>query len=226
MVTSITFPRPDGQGCSGNYSEPAAENRVPGVVVIQEWWGLNDQIKGVADQLVEEGYRVLVPDLYNGKVTLEEAEAQHMMNELDFESATVHDIRGAVQYLQQSSPRVAVMGFCMGGILTTLSAMYVPEVNAAICWYGIPPEEAGDPGTIEIPFQGHFGLQDLFFPPEQVDAFEVRLKAGNVNHELYRYPDAQHAFGNETNDSYNPEAKQQAWERSLVFLSEHLVHLS
>ncbi|MBD1865881.1 dienelactone hydrolase family protein [Cyanobacteria bacterium FACHB-471] len=221
MGEIITFQRPDRQTCSGYYAEPADQSNAPGVVVIQEWWGLNDQIKGVANQLVEQGYRVLVPDLYRGKVTLEEAEAAHLMNELDFGDAATQDIRGAVQYLHQGSSKVAVLGFCMGGALTVLAAVHVPEADVVISWYGVPPAEAADTRTIGIPFQGHFAQQDSFFPTEQVDDLEARLKEGNVNHELYRYQ-AQHAFGNENNDSYDPEATKLAWERSLNFLSQHV----
>ena len=215
----ITFQRPDRQDCAGYISSP--KNGAPGVVVIQEWWGLNEQIKGIADRLSNNGYRVLVPDLYQGKVTLESAEAEHLMSNLDFGDATTQNIRGAVQFLKQQSSEVAVMGICMGGALTVLSAVHIPEVDAAVCWYGVPPQEAGDTRTISSPFQGHFALEDVFFPSEQVDALEANLKAGNVVHEFYRYQ-AQHAFANENNDSYSAEAFQQAWARTLSFLSKNL----
>ncbi|MGF1536864.1 MAG: dienelactone hydrolase family protein [Elainellaceae cyanobacterium] len=221
MGEMITFKRPDAKSCSGYYAEPEGGGSAPGVVVIQEWWGLNDQIKGVADQLAANGYRVIVPDLYRGTVTLEAAEANHMMEELNFADAATQDIRGAAQYLNTQGTKVGVIGFCMGGALTVLSAVHVPELDAAVCWYGVPPEEAGDPRTISIPFQGHFAQNDSFFPPEQVNDLEARLKEGDVQHELYRY-EAEHAFGNENGESYNPEAKQQAWTRSLAFLSAHL----
>ncbi len=223
MAETITFQRPDGKSCSGYYAEPENDGSdAPGVVVIQEWWGLNEQIKGVANQLVDVGYRVLVPDLYKGEITLEAAEAQHKMESLDFEEATQQDIRGAAQYLQKASPDVAVMGFCMGGVLTMLAAIHLPEVDAAISWYGLPPEGAGDPGEIDIPLQGHFGEKDSFFPIAQVDKLEEKLKDEEVDYEFYRYPGAEHAFGNETGDSYSPEAKEQAWARSLDFLDKHL----
>lgn len=221
MGDLITFPRPDGSLCKGYYAEPAQGPSAPGVVMIQEWWGLNDQIKGMADQLTAAGYRVLVPDLYRGKVTLEVAEAQHLMNELDFGDAATQDIRGAAQSLKDQSTSVAVMGFCMGGALTILAAMHVPELNAAVCWYGVPPTTAGDPSTIKLPLQGHFALEDGFFPPTQVNELEASLKQGGVTYEFYRYQ-AEHAFANQNNASYDPEATQQAWQRSLDFLATHL----
>ncbi|MEE9610383.1 MAG: dienelactone hydrolase family protein [Desulfatiglandales bacterium] len=221
MGEKITFKRPDGKECSGYYAMPSAGENAPGVVVIQEWWGLNDQIKGVANRLAETGYRALVPDLYKGKVTLEAAEAEHLMGNLDFGDAATQDIRGAVQYLKENTPKVAVLGFCMGGALSILAAVHVKEVDAVVCWYGIPPEEAADPSTIEIPLQGHFALEDEFFTPAQVDTLESRLKEGNVTYEIHRYQ-AKHAFGNETGDRHAPEAAKLAWQRTFHFLAKHI----
>src|ERR671935_2002514 len=138
MGKTVSYKRPDGKSVNGYLAEPAAGAKAPGMVVIQEWWGLNDQIKGVADKLAKAGYRALVPDLYRGKVALEANEAEHLMDGLNFGDAAGQDIRGAVQKLKQSSPKVAVMGYCMGGALTILSSVFVPETDAAVCWYGVP----------------------------------------------------------------------------------------
>ena len=218
MAETITFKRPDGKDASGYFA--SAGGSAPGMVVIQEWWGVNDQIKGVADRLAGLGYHSLVPDLYKGKVTVEAEEASHMMQNLDFADAAT-DVRGAVEHLKQSCPKVGVIGFCMGGALTVLAAVYAKAADAAVCWYGVPPEEAADTRTISMPFQGHFALEDAAFPPAQVDALEARLKEGNVAHEFYRYQ-AQHAFGNETGAHYNADAANLAWERSTAFLARHL----
>ena len=221
MGKKITFKRPDGKESTGYYAIPSAGENAPGVVIIQEWWGLNDQIKGVANRLAEIQYRALVPDLYKGTVTLEVAEAEHLMGNLDFGDAATQEIRGAVQYLKENSPKVAVLGFCMGGALSILTAVHVKEANAVVCWYGIPPEEAADPSTIKIPLQGHFAQEDEFFPPTQVDALEARLKKGNATYEIYRYQ-AKHAFGNETGDNHDPEATKLAWQRTVDFLDKHI----
>jgi carboxymethylenebutenolidase len=220
MSKKITFKRPDGKTSSAYYVKPSAGRQAPGVVVIQEWWGLNDQIRGVIKGLGDEGYRVLVPDLYRGKITVEEAEAGHLMNNLDFADAAFQDVRGAVQHLKQASPKVAVIGFCMGGALSILSAVHIKEADTVVCWYGVPPEEAADARQIKIPLQGHFAKHDEFFPPDQVEAMESRLKEGDVSYEFYWY-DAQYAFGNETlkrdqpdaptlANHYNPEAARLA----------------
>lgn len=221
MGTTVTFRRPDGQACTGFYAADDPEENAPGMVVIQEWWGLNEQIKGVANRLTKAGYRALVPDLYRGKVTLEAAEAEHFMGDLDFGDAAAQDIRGAVQYLKSKTSKTGVIGFCMGGVLAILAAVYVKEADAAVSWYGLPPEEAADTGTIKIPVQGHFALKDQYFTPNQVDALEARFKAGQVDYEIYRYG-ADHAFGNETGEHYDPKATELAWQRSLDFLKKHL----
>ncbi|MGH7844840.1 MAG: dienelactone hydrolase family protein [Candidatus Binatia bacterium] len=221
MSEMISFKRPDGKDCSGHYAKPAAGENAPGVVVIQEWWGLNDQIKGVADRLAGLGYRAVVPDLYRGKVTVEVAEANHMMTNLNFGDAAGQDIKGAVQHLKKTSPKAGVVGFCMGGALAVLSAVFVKEANAVSSWYGFPPEGAADVKTISIPLQLHFADQDAFFVPENARALEAQLKEGKVNFETHWY-NANHAFGNETGSNHNPEATKLAWQRTVDFFARHL----
>ena len=221
MGEKITYKRPDGKECSGYYVMPPAKGKTAGVVVLQEWWGLNDQIKGVADRLAEKGYQALVPDLYRGQITLEAAEAAHLKGNLDFADAATQDIRGAIQHLKKACPKVAALGFCMGGALSILAGIHAKETDAVVAWYGIPPEEAGDPGTIKIPIQGHFALEDEHFTPAQVDALESKLKQGNVTYEIYSYQ-ANHAFGNETGERYEPAAAKLAWERTFDFLARHM----
>ena len=221
MGKLITFQRPDGQTCNGYAVESNTSQNVPGIILLQEWWGLNNQIKREADRLAAAGYRVIVPDLYQGEITLDAAEAEHLMNRLDFSDATLQNIRGAAQQFKSPNLKLAVMGFCMGGTLAILTAVHVPEVDVAVCWYGIPPEDAGDTRTISIPVQGHFAQHDSYCPTDAVDALESRFKEGGVNYEFYRY-DAHHAFGNADRDIYDPEAAKLAWTRSLTFLSTHL----
>jgi carboxymethylenebutenolidase len=220
MGETVTFKRPDGRECSGYYIQPSSGDGGPGVVVIQEWWGLNNHIKSIADRIAAAGYRALAPDLYRGKLALEAAEAAHLMGELDFEDAAAQDVRGAIQYLKKHSTAVATVGFCLGGALAILTAIHVPEADAVVSWYGLPPEDAGDPRAIRIPLQGHFALDDYYFTPPQVDALEAKLKEGGVSHEFFRYQ-ANHAFGNEEGPHYDPEAATLAWKRSFEFLSRH-----
>ena len=221
MSANSEFTRPDGKRCPNYYTEPKDAANAPGIVVMQEWWGLNEQIEAVANHLAEAGYRVMVPDLYRGEITLDAAEAEHHMNALDFGDAATQDLRGAVQALKAKGGKVGVIGFCMGGVLAALAAMHVPETDVVVDWYGVPPEGAGDPSTVRIPFQAHFALRDEFFPIEQADALEAKLKATGIPLECYRY-DAHHAFGNETGQNYNAEAAKAAWDRSLAFLNKYL----
>lgn len=229
MGRMIEFRRPDGQGVDGYLAEPGEDQGAPAMVVIQEWWGLNDQIKGVADKLAAAGYRALVPDLYRGRVALEANEAEHLMNDLDFADAAGQDIRGAVQYLRGSgSSKVGVTGFCMGGALTLLSAVNVPETDASVVWYGYPPLEFIDASKISAPLLAHWATDDAAFPIENVDELEKMLNAANVTFEFHRY-DAKHAFANETADSknlpflkYDAELAELAWQRTMGFLGQQL----
>lgn len=222
MGEMIQFNRPDGKTCPGYLATPKPGSSAPGFVVIQEWWGLNDQIRKTADRLAEAGYRALVPDLYRGKVATAVDEASHFMTNLNFPDAADQDIRGAVQYLKQSSTKVAVGGFCMGGALTILSAVRVPEMDAGACFYGIPPADIADPKTIKIPLICHFANKDDWCTPAKVNDFEAALKQSKSEFEFYRY-DAQHAFMNEARpEVYDPACAGTAWERTLKFLKKAL----
>lgn len=229
MGTMISYQRPDGQTVQGYLAEPGNGSGAPGVVVIQEWWGLNDQIRGVADRLAAAGLRALVPDLYRGKSTVEAEEANHLMTGLDFGAAASQDIRGAVQHLKQGSPKVGVTGFCMGGALTVLSAVMVPELDATVVWYGMPPLEFVDATKIKAPMMAHWGTQDEFFGEAGVDALEAKLREAKVDYTGHRYL-AHHAFANETAQGpgripatqYDAAWAQMAWDRTLRFFGRHL----
>lgn len=225
----ISYKRPDGTSVEAYLIEPANPTNAPGVVVIQEWWGLDDEIKNVANRLAKAGYRALVPDLYRGKLALEANEAEHLMNDLNFGDAASQDIRGAVQYLKGTgSTKVAVTGFCMGGALTVLSAGLVPECDATVVWYGYPPLEYVDAQAIKKPMLAHWALHDEFFSISGVDQLEEKLKAAGVTYDFQRY-DAKHAFANPKSDArglpplqYNSAAADLAWERTMTFLKNNL----
>ncbi|MEX3812337.1 dienelactone hydrolase family protein [Paraburkholderia sp. BR13439] len=225
----ITFNRPDGKQLQGYLAKPEKTAGAPAIVVIQEWWGLNDQIRGVADRLAKAGYFALVPDLYRGKSTVEEDEAHHLMSGLDFGDAATQDVRGAVQYLQQHAAKVGVTGYCMGGALTFLALCNVPELAAGVVWYGFPPLDYIDASKIKVPVMGHWGQQDEFFAADTVDALEKKLTDAKVDIEFHRYL-ARHAFANETavgsgriaKTQYDPVWAQQAWDRTLTFFGRTL----
>ena len=229
MGTTISVKRPDGQSVNGYLAEPAQATGAPAVVVIQEWWGLNDQIRGVADRFAAAGYTALVPDLYRGKSTVAAEEAHHLMTNLNFADAASQDVRGAVQFLKGRAAKVGVTGFCMGGALTVLSLTMVPEVSAGVVWYGLPPLEFVDASKIKAPLLAHWATQDGAFPIASVDALEEKLRAAGVAYEGQRYL-AQHAFANETAvgphrlpiTQYDAAWAQIAWDRTLRFFGRHL----
>ena len=229
MGTTITYKRPDGQSVQGYLAEPAQPAGAPAVVVIQEWWGLNDQIRGVAERLASAGYVALVPDLYRGKSTVEAEEAHHLMTSLNFGDAASQDVRGAVQFLKARGGKVGVTGFCMGGALTLLALVNVPELDAGVVWYGCPPLEYIDASKIKVPVQGHFATQDEFFKIETIAQLEEKLRGAGVSIDFHRYL-AHHGFANETAvgpgripaTQYDAVWSQQAWDRTFSFFGRWL----
>lgn len=230
MAQTVQFKRPDGASVSGYLAEAARP--LGAVVVIQEWWGLNDQIRGVAERFASAGFTALVPDLYRGKSTVEAEEASHLMTDLNFGDAASQDVRGAVQYLkglQLGSGKVGVTGYCMGGALTVLAATMVPEADAAVVWYGMPPLQYVDASKIKLPLQAHWATQDESFPIAGVDGLEARFAEAGVRYEGHRYL-AHHAFANETaqgpgriaKTQYDAAWAQQAWDRAMRFFGQHL----
>ena len=227
MGQIIDFARPDGQRAPGYFSAPTSGDNLPGIVMLEEWWGVTDHIKHTADELSSAGFRVLVPDLFRGRVAATGDEATHLMEGLDFGDAATQDARGAAQYLKANGEKVGVIGFCMGGALAMLCAMFDPEFDAAVSFYGFPPPEAGDPGALKIPFQGHWATQDGSFPITRVDAIEARLKESGVPFEFYRY-DAKHAFHNPNQPGhsglghYDEALAKLAWQRTIDFFKRTL----
>ena len=228
MGKTISFNRPDGQAVQGYLAE-AADAKAPAVVVIQEWWGLNDQIRGVAERLAGAGFLALVPDLYRGKSTVEAEEAHHLMTALDFGDAASQDIRGAVQYLNGRAAKVGITGFCMGGALTVLATTMVPELDAGVSWYGMPPLDFVDASKIKVPLMAHWATQDQAFAIAGVDALDEKLKAAGVRYSGHRYL-AHHGFANETAvgprripiTQYDAAWAQLAWDRTMRFFGANL----
>lgn len=222
MGQMIEFARPDG-GQSSGYLASAGPG-APGVIVIQEWWGLKPHIKAIADRLAEAGFTALAPDLYRGRIAADADEASHMMNNLDFADATHQDLRGAVGHLTGAigCPKVGVMGYCMGGALTIAAAVHVPALSAAVCYYGIPPQEFADPADIATPFLGHFATRDDWCTPEKVDALQARMTGAGKHPVIHRY-EADHAFSNSTRpEVYDAQAAELAWSRTVDFLRQQL----
>ncbi len=223
MGKMIAFNRIDGKQAHGYLAE-AKNSGAPGVVVIQEWWGLQGQIKAVCERFAQAGFHALAPDLYNGKTVPyhDTAAANAAMSSLDFKAATEQTVRGAVQYLKSRGGKAGLTGFCMGGAVTVIGAVHIPELDAAVAFYGLPPGNVAAAKDVRVPFQGHFASQDDWCTPAMVDAFEKELKAAAKTFEIYRYT-GQHAFMNsERKEVYNDAAANQAWERCLTFFRKHM----
>ena len=222
MGTRISFPRVDGKKTEG-YLAKAGKDHAPGVVVIQEWWGLQDQIRGICDRLALAGYDALAPDLYAGTVVPyhDKVAAERELNSLNFQDAVSQVVRGAAQYLLKSSPKIGITGFCMGGAVTILSAAHVPEFSAAVPFYGMPPAKFFNVKDLKIPFQGHFSNRDDYPSPEQLDEFEAALSKAGITADIFRY-DADHAFMNEQRDVHDRKAAELGWQRMLGFWKLHL----
>ncbi|NVB78570.1 MAG: dienelactone hydrolase family protein [Kofleriaceae bacterium] len=196
---------------------PEGNGRHPGVVLVHEWWGVNEQIKSIADRWAKEGFVCFVPDLFNDKIAANATEAEAMMNSLDYPAA-VEKIEAAVATLKVDSrctEKVALTGYCMGGALTFLAATMVPGLAAVVPFYGVPGN--ADWSKIDAPVMAHFATRDDW---ATVDAGmkikEAIDKVSSMDLHLY---DADHAFCNDRRpEVYNPSACAQAWDRTVTFV--------
>ena len=218
--SSVTFSSEAGQA-SGYLARPG--KAVPGVIVLQEWWGLVPHIKVVAERFSGQGYLALAPDLYHGKTTLEAAEAEHLLKGLDWARAA-KEIAGAVRHLREveGATRVGVVGFCMGGALTIIAATQ-PGVDAYAAFYGFPPAGAAPLEKITAPGLLFFGEQEPFFSVPDAKAFAESQRKRGREAEVIIYPGAGHAFfNNERAEAYRKDAANDAWRRTLDLFGRHL----
>jgi carboxymethylenebutenolidase len=205
-------------GQEGVLATPSGDARGPGVVLIQEWWGVNAQIQSVAQRWADAGFVAIVPDLYHGKLASNADEAAAMMNALDFPTA-VQEIAAAVEHLRahpRCTGKVAVTGYCMGGALSFASAVNVRGLAAVVPFYGLPGDL--DWSKIDAPVQAHFAQHDDWATIAGAEKIKAAVK---VPMELHTY-DAQHAFCNDKRpEVYNAEACQLAWSRTVAFVRSH-----
>jgi carboxymethylenebutenolidase len=217
MSEQVKIPSSTGD-LSGVLVVPSGDAKAPGVVVLQEWWGINEQIQAVAQRWADAGFVAIVPDLYHGQLATTAEEAGRMMKALDFGKA-VQEIAAAVAYLREhprSTGQIAVSGYCMGGALSFATAVNVRGLAAVVPYYGLPGDL--DWSKIDAPVQAHFATHDDW---ATVAGAQKIKDAVRVPMELHVY-DAQHAFCNERRpEVYNADAAQLAWDRTLAFVREH-----
>lgn len=215
----------NGSTTKGYLAKPAA-GRGPGVVVIQEWWGLVDHIKAVCDRLAVEGFLALAPDLFHGTTTKSPDEAGKLMMALRIDEAE-KDLAGAITYLLENnannSKKIGTIGFCMGGALSLYAATKNSNVGACIVFYGGHPKVHPDLPKLEAPVLGIYAERDKGVTRAVVHQLDAQMRQLGKSFEYHFYKNADHAFFNDTRpEVYNAEAAADAWRRSIEFLHKHL----
>ncbi len=220
----VTFPS-NSRTASGYLSAPP-EAIGPGIVVIQEWWGLVPHIKAIADRFSAEGFLALAPDLYHGKSTRSPDEAGKLMMALNVDQAE-RDLSGAVTYLKDHpanlTRKVGSVGFCMGGALSLYAASKNRDLSACVVFYGGHPKIKPDLQALTAPVLGLYAGRDGFVTPDSVRDLDRKLTELRKPHDFHTYPDADHAFFNdERPEVYNRTAAEDAWKRTLAFFRKNL----
>ncbi len=215
-----------GETATGYLALPDAAGPRPAVVVIQEWWGLNDWVKEQAQKFAQQGYVALAPDLYRGKSATTPDEAHELMRGMPQDRA-VRDLVAAFDYLASrpdvNKAKIGSVGWCMGGGLSLQLAIHEPKLAACAVNYGAMPTDAADIQKIQAPILGNFGAEDHGIPPDAVHAFEKAMKAAGKTINVKIYDGAGHAFENPNNkQGYRPDAAADAWARMLGFFGHTL----
>jgi carboxymethylenebutenolidase len=215
----------NGGSAKGYLAEPDGEG--PGVVVLQEWWGVDDHIKDVCDRFAREGFVALAPDLYHGETTDTPDEAQQKMMALNMDEAE-KEMKGAVDFVvshPKCTGEVGAVGFCLGGGLSVWAATVNPNVGAVASFYYVMPHGTPDFSKLNAPVLGHFGTGDEFVSVDDAKALEQEIdNASDHDVEFVFYEEAGHAFFNDNDrlGTYHEEHATNAWQRTLDFFRKHL----
>lgn len=215
----------NGGTCEGYLAKPKGSG--PGVIVLQEWWGLVDHIKDVCDRFAKEGFCALAPDLYHGDMAKSPDKAQKLFMALNI-AETEKDLRGAVDHLLAhpscSSKSVGTVGFCMGGQLSLYAACANPaKVGACVIYYGVHPNVKPDLKALKAPALGFFAEKDSFVTPAIARDLEGNIKAAGGKAEFHIYPGTDHAFFNDTRkEVYDAKAAKDSWDKMLKFYRANL----
>jgi carboxymethylenebutenolidase len=222
----VTYGEVGGKPLRGYYARPrSAQGALPGVIVIQEWWGLNDNIKAMTRRLAGEGYQALAVDLYGGQKADTPDAAMKLMNAvLQNMPAGEENMRRAVTYLEgKGATKLGVIGWCFGGGWSLATALLAPnKIGATVIYYGHLETDPAKLATIKSPILGFFGAQDQSIPVATVKEFESALKKLGKPVEIHIYEGAGHAFANPSGGNYRPEAAKDSWQRTTAFFARHL----
>src|SRR5882724_807190 len=216
---------PSNGGTTNGYLATPDGGKGPGVIVLQEWWGLLPHIKDVCDRLAKAGYVALAPDLYHGETAKSPDEAGKLMMAMQIDRAE-KDMRGAANYLLEldatTDDKVGTVGFCMGGVLSLYAATKNPQVGACVIYYGIHPNVHPDLPNLQAPVLGFYAENDAYVTPEHAKALEKKLKDLGKSAEIHIYPAVDHAFFNNEREVYNESAAKDSWQRMLKFYEQNL----
>jgi carboxymethylenebutenolidase len=222
MGEMVTFPN-DSTNVTGYLARPSAGGSRPGVIVIQEWWGLVPHIKDLADRFAAEGFLALAPDLYHGQQTTEPDRAMQLARSLAWDSA-LHDLKASAKFLKgldDCTGKVGVVGFCLGGGLSYRFAAHSDAPDACVIFYGSSPSQLEEAKSVACPVLGLYGETDERITA-QVPALADAMKSAGKPFESKVYASAPHGFFNDESPAYNREAAADAWPRTLAFFRQHL----
>jgi len=223
----VVYGQVGGQPVRGYLARPkSGKGALPGLIVIHEWWGLNDNVRNMAKRLAGEGYTALAVDLYGGQTADTPAKAQALMGAVlkDLQPGE-ENIKQAYSFLetQQKAPRIGVIGWCFGGGWSLQTALLFPEkIDATVIYYGHLVDDKAKLAPLKMPVLGFFGGKDQSIPVATVQSFEKTLKDLGKSVEIHIYDDASHAFANPSGGSYNPKAAEDSWKRTTAFFKAHL----
>jgi carboxymethylenebutenolidase len=216
-----------GKPVKGYLARPkSAKGPLPGILVVHEWWGLNDNIRQMAKRLAGEGYTALAVDLYGGEVASTPDKATELMKATLANTAQGEEnVRQAYSFLEtkQKSPKIGVIGWCFGGGWSLQTALLLPDkIDATVIYYGRLETDKAKLGKLSMPVIGFFGGKDQGITVASVQAFEAALKELGKSVEAHVYDDANHAFANPSGGNYNEAAAKDAWQRTVAFLAKNL----
>jgi len=222
--SEVSFKSGD-ESITAAWAAPEGAGPFPAVILVHEWWGLNDWVKQKGEELLKHGFAVLAVDLYRGRVTADPDEAHELMRGLPDDRA-IRDLAAAVDYVRglpaARDRKIGVMGWCMGGGLALKLAIAHQDLSACVVYYGSLPTDRAALNQIPCPVIGFFGAEDRGIPIKAVTEFEQTMLELNKQVTVKIYERAGHAFLNETRPSYNKAAATDSWKRAVTFLSNHL----
>jgi carboxymethylenebutenolidase len=224
MSTQVKFASKGSGQVEGALAEPTGSGKAAGLVVVQEWWGINPHVKSLCDRFAQEGFLAVAPDLFHGVLPSTKEQAAKTMNALDKKKA-VAEVGDAVAWLKtqpRCNGKVGVIGFCLGGALTFAAARYVDGISAAVPFYGLPETAPNDFGAVRVPIQAHFGRKDDWAKASVAEQIQKSVRSGGGQMDLFVY-DAGHAFMRAGDgEVYDDASAKVAWKRAVEFLKSHL----